>query len=136
MKQFFSKNYLYVINLSFLIIIIKLILDITLLHWFSSILWIYKMLLGLNILCFVFFNIRSIPFLKHTKMATCYSDEILKNIITSLLKRDSFMIYFLFGLSILLSSTLYNGSLAYFLGIFGLLLTLYFGLKSFKENSK
>ena len=133
MRVFSSIKHTHAINIALIFIELKLILDINLFRWYSEHLPSYKLILLINSFLFIVFNIKQIPILKRSKLAQLTQQDYL-NSLKNLLKLDTAIYLLLLILSYALSIMLFESRVDYLLGIFGLLIILFLGFKSFKTR--
>lgn len=133
MRVFPAIKHTYAINIILILMKFKLILDITVLRWYSEHLLNYKVILLINTFLFILFNSKKIPMVKSSRLAMLNQDDYL-NLLKKLIKMDTVIYLILLISSYLLSMALFESRTDYLLGIFGLFIILFLGFKSFKTR--
>lgn len=124
-----------IINSILIFLSVKLLLDISIFYWNSDFVGLFKYFLVATWSLIILFNIRLIPILKHSKLASTLDQLTSERLFDLIFNVHVFILIGLMCLSGILSYELYQFQSKYSLGLFGLFVVWYLGLKSFLKST-
>lgn len=133
--NFNTTKHKIIINAILILLSVKLLLDISIFYWNSDFVVLFKYFLVATWSLILLFNIRSIPILKHSKLASKLDLLTPERVFNLIFNVHVFILIGLLCLSGILSYELYQFQSKYSVGLFGLFVVWYLGFKSFFKSA-